>query len=107
MLAIAAILLAIVIPWLLTSFDIDLSLASLGVLALGGVHVVFATLSSSGRPRTAGRARLLALVHGLGIVARRFHLAARGRIAELGVSRGVRAAGHRVGVRFAVAAVSR
>jgi hypothetical protein len=68
LLAIAAILLAIVIPWLLSSFDIDLSLASLGVLALGGVHVVFATLSSSGRPRTPGRARLLALVHGLGIV---------------------------------------
>jgi hypothetical protein len=68
LLAIAAILLAIAIPWLFSSFDIDLPLASLGVLALGGVHVVFATLSSSGRPRTAGRARLLALVHGLGIV---------------------------------------
>ncbi len=67
LLAIAAIVLAIVIPWLFTSFDIDLSLASLGVLALGGVHVVFATLSSSGRPRTQGRARLLAFVHGLGI----------------------------------------
>jgi hypothetical protein len=68
LLAIAAILLAIVIPWLFTAFDIDLALASLGVLALGGVHVVFATLSESGRPRTRGRARLLATVHGLGIV---------------------------------------
>jgi hypothetical protein len=68
LLAIAAILLAIVIPWLFTPFDIDLALASLGVLALGGVHVVFAALSESGRPRTRGRARLLATVHGLGIV---------------------------------------
>jgi hypothetical protein len=68
LLAIAAILLAIVIPWLFTPFDIDLALASLGVLALGGVHVVFATLSESGRPRTRSRARLLATVHGLGIV---------------------------------------
>jgi hypothetical protein len=68
LLAIAAILLAIVIPWLFGSFEIDLALASLGVLALGGVHVVFAALSQSGRPRTPGRARLLAGVHGLGIV---------------------------------------
>ncbi len=68
LLAIAAILLAIVIPWLLTPFDIDLPLASLGVLALGGVHVIFAALSESGRPRTRGRARLLATVHGLGVV---------------------------------------
>ena len=68
LLAIAAILFAIVIPWLLNSFDIDLSLASLGVLGLGGVHVVFASLSASGRPRTPGRARLLAAVHALGII---------------------------------------
>jgi hypothetical protein len=68
LLAIAAILLAIAIPWLFSSFDIDLSFASLGVLALGGVHVVFAALSASGRPRTSGRARLLATVHGVGIV---------------------------------------
>jgi hypothetical protein len=68
LLAIAAILLAIVIPWLFSSFDIDLALASLGVLALGGVHVVFATLSASGRPRTGARARLLAAVHAFGIV---------------------------------------
>ena len=68
LLAIAAILLAIVIPWLLSSFDIDLPLASLGVLALGGVHVVFAALSESGRPRTTGRARLLSAVHALGVV---------------------------------------
>ena len=68
LLAIAAILLATVLPWLFSSFDIDLALASLGVLALGAVHVVFATLSAQGRPRTPGRARLLAVVHGFGIV---------------------------------------
>jgi hypothetical protein len=68
LLAIAAILLAIVIPWLLNSFDIDLPLASLGVLALGGVHVVFAALSAQGRPRTRSRARLLAAVHAMGII---------------------------------------
>jgi hypothetical protein len=68
LLAIAAILLAIVLPWLLSSFDIDLPLASLGVLALGGVHVVFAALSESGRPRTTGRARLLSAVHAIGVV---------------------------------------
>lgn len=68
LLAIAAILLAIVIPWLFSSFDIDLALASIGVLALGGVHVVFAAVSASGRPRTPGRARLLSAVHALGIV---------------------------------------
>src|SRR5262249_41353792 len=40
----------------------------LGVLALGGVHVVFAALSSPSRPRTRGRTRLLAFVHALGII---------------------------------------
>ena len=68
LLAIAAILLAIVVPWLFSSFEIDLTRASLGVLGLGGVHVVFAALSSPGRPRTPGRSRLLAAVHALGIV---------------------------------------
>jgi PAS domain-containing protein len=68
LLAIAAILLAIVVPWLFNSFEIDLTRASLGLLALGGVHVVFASLSSAGRPRTRGRARVLAAVHALGII---------------------------------------
>jgi hypothetical protein len=68
LLAIAAILLAIAIPWLFGAFEIDLGRASLGVLGLGGVHMVFASLSSAGRPRTPGRSRLLAAVHALGIV---------------------------------------
>ena len=67
LLAIAAILLAIIVPWLLSAFDIDLASVSLGVLALGGIHVIFATLSQSGRPRTRGRSRVLASVHALGI----------------------------------------
>jgi hypothetical protein len=68
LLAIAAILLAVVLPWLFSSYEIDLTRASLGVLALGGVHVVFAALSSPSRPRTRGRTRVLAFVHALGIV---------------------------------------
>jgi hypothetical protein len=68
LLAIAAILLAVVVPWLFSSFEIDLTRASLGVLGLGGVHVVFAALASPGRPRTPARSRLLAAVHALGIL---------------------------------------
>ncbi len=68
LLAIAAILLAVVLPWLFSSYEIDLTRASLGVLALGGVHVVFAALSSPSRPQTRRRARLLAFVHALGII---------------------------------------
>ena len=68
LLTIAAILLAVVIPWLLSAFDIELAAVSLGVLALGGIHVVFTILSQSGRPRTRGRTHVLAGVHAFGIV---------------------------------------
>lgn len=68
LLAIAAILLAIAIPWFFSSFDINLAMASWGLLALGGVHVAFAAASAPGRPRTVSRARLLALLHALGVI---------------------------------------
>ena len=68
LLAIAAILLAIGVPWLFSSFEIDLARASWGLLALGGVHLAFAAASSPGRLQTAGRARLLGVLHAIGII---------------------------------------
>ncbi|MEJ1963315.1 MAG: hypothetical protein WDO56_17850 [Gammaproteobacteria bacterium] len=68
LLTIAAIVFAVAVPWLFSSFEIDLTRASFGVVGLGGIHVAFAALSSRGRPRTAGRSRLLAAVHALGMV---------------------------------------
>src|SRR5687767_14343879 len=68
LLAIAAILLAIVIPWVFSAFEIDLAHASWGLLALGAVHVAFAAASAPGGPRTVGRRRLLAGLHALGVI---------------------------------------
>jgi hypothetical protein len=68
LLAIAAILLAIAIPWFFSSLDIDLAMASWGLLALGAVHVAFAAVSAPGRPRTVNTVRLLAGLHALGTI---------------------------------------
>jgi hypothetical protein len=68
LLAIAAILLAIAIPWVFSAFEIDLARASWGLLALGAVHVAFAAASAPGGPRTVGRRRLLAGLHALGVI---------------------------------------
>jgi hypothetical protein len=68
LLAIAAILVAIAVPWLFSSFEIDVARASWGLLALGAVHVAFAAASAPGRPRTRVRRRLLSLLHACGII---------------------------------------
>jgi PAS domain-containing protein len=68
LLTIAAILLAIMIPWVFSSFGIELARASWGLLALGAVHMAFAAASAPGKPRTAGRVRLLAGLHALGVI---------------------------------------
>lgn len=68
LLAIFAILLAVVLPWLVTAFEIDVIRASWGLLALGGVHVGLTLASAPSRPRTALRARGLSALHALGII---------------------------------------
>jgi PAS domain-containing protein len=65
LLTIFAILLATTLPWLLSSFEIDLIAASLGLLALGAVHFGFSVLA---RPAGAGERRtLLSALHIVGV----------------------------------------
>ncbi|MEP7246604.1 MAG: hypothetical protein ABI885_23395, partial [Gammaproteobacteria bacterium] len=68
LLAIFAILLAIVLPWLITPFDIDVVRAAWGLLALGGVHMGLTVASAPSQPRTTLRQRGLSALHALGII---------------------------------------
>ena len=69
LLTIFAILLAVALPWFASAFDIDFAGASLGLLALGGVHLAFTAVSSPKRGPTPWRARALGALHALGIIA--------------------------------------
>lgn len=65
LLTIFAILLATALPWLLSGFDVNFIVASLGLLALGAIHLAFSTL---GRRLRAGERRgVLTALHVLGV----------------------------------------
>jgi PAS domain-containing protein len=68
LLAIFAILVACALPWLISTFPIDLVPAALGLLALGALHVAFSIASAPGRPRTSLHTRALSALHALGII---------------------------------------
>jgi PAS domain-containing protein len=66
LLTIFAILLATVVPWLVSGLDINFIAACLGLLALGAIHVAFTVI---GRPARSGERRLvLAALHIVGIL---------------------------------------
>jgi len=69
LLAIFAILFAAGLPWLVSSFDIQLGPALLGLLALAAIHVGFTVLTAAPAPgMNRGRRLALALLHALGVV---------------------------------------
>ena len=68
LLTIFAILLAAGLPWLVSSFAMQIGAALLGLLALTAVHVAFTVLVSPSTVLGAGRRRVLALLHALGVV---------------------------------------
>lgn len=66
LLTIFAILLGTVVPWLLSSLDINFVAACLGLLALGGIHISFTVV---GKPVRVGERRpVLTLLHVVGIL---------------------------------------
>jgi PAS domain-containing protein len=66
LLTIFAILLATVVPWLVSALDINFVAACLGLLALGAIHI---SLTMIGKPARAGERRpVLASLHIAGIV---------------------------------------
>lgn len=66
LLTIFAILLATVVPWLVSALDIKFVAACLGLLALGAIHIAFTVV---GKPVSIGERRpVLTLLHVAGIV---------------------------------------
>jgi PAS domain-containing protein len=68
LLTIFAILFAAGVPWLASSFEIDIGAALLGLLALTAIHVAFTILAAPGKSLPAGRRRTLTLLHAIGVV---------------------------------------
>jgi hypothetical protein len=67
LLAIFTVLLSIVLPWFISSFEVDLMHAATGLLALGAVHIAFTVVCAPHRPATVRRRRMLAVLHALAI----------------------------------------
>jgi hypothetical protein len=67
LLAIFTILLAIVLPWFVSAFEVDLVRAAWGLLALGAVHIAFTVVCAPNRPATEWRSRSLGILHALGV----------------------------------------
>jgi PAS domain-containing protein len=66
LLTVFAVLLATAVPWLLSAFDINFLAASLGMLALGAIHIAFSVLV---RPERSGERRpLLTSLHVAGVL---------------------------------------
>jgi PAS domain-containing protein len=68
LLTIFAILLAAGLPWLVSSFEMQLGAALLGLLALTAVHVAFTVLVGPTTGLNGGRRRALAVLHAIGVV---------------------------------------
>lgn len=67
LLTIFAILLSVGVPWFVTSFDIQIWAALLGLLVLAGIHVAFTALAAPHRTATAWRKRALTGLHVIGV----------------------------------------
>jgi PAS domain-containing protein len=68
LLAIFAILFAAGLPWLVSSFDIQLGPALLGLLGLAGIHVGFTLLTAPAPGIHRGRKLALTILHAVGVV---------------------------------------
>jgi PAS domain-containing protein len=68
LLTIVAILIATLVPWILNGFEVDIGAASWGLLALGGIHIAFATLASRTALHGRWRDRSLTLLDVVGVI---------------------------------------
>jgi PAS domain-containing protein len=68
LITIFAILFAAGLPWLTSSFEMQIGAALLGLLALTTIHVAFTMLAAPGQSLSAGRRRTLTLLHAIGVV---------------------------------------
>jgi PAS domain-containing protein len=68
LMTIVAILVATGVPWFASGFEVDIGMASWGLLALGGIHVAFTMLASPSRSHGRWRDRALTLLDVLGVI---------------------------------------
>ena len=68
LMTIVAILVATGVPWFASGFEVNVGMASWGLLALGGIHVAFTMLASPARLHGKWRDRTLTLLDILGVV---------------------------------------
>jgi PAS domain-containing protein len=67
LLTIVAILAATGLPWLASGFEVEVGMASWGLLALGGIYIAFATLASPTRSHGRWHDRALTLLDVAGV----------------------------------------
>ena len=68
LMTIVAILVATGVPWFASGFEVNVGMASWGLLALGGIHVAFTMLASPSRVHGRWRDRALTLLDILGVI---------------------------------------
>jgi PAS domain-containing protein len=68
LMTIVAILVATGVPWFASGFEVNVGMASWGLLALGGIHVAFTMLASPSRVHGRWRDRALTSLDILGVV---------------------------------------
>ncbi len=68
LMTIVAILVATGIPWFASGFEVNIGMASWGLLALGGLHVAFTMLASPSRSHGRWRDRMLTILDIVGVV---------------------------------------
>ncbi|HTW37777.1 MAG TPA: PAS domain-containing protein [Steroidobacteraceae bacterium] len=68
LLTIFAILFVAGVPWLVSSFELQIGAALIGLLALTAIHVAFTMLAAPSKALHPGRRRALALLHAVGVV---------------------------------------
>jgi hypothetical protein len=69
LLTIAAVLIAVALPWFANGFDVDVGMVAWGLLGLGAVHVAFSMLGSPDRTPGKWQGRLLTLLCLAGVAA--------------------------------------
>jgi PAS domain-containing protein len=68
LMTIVAILVATGVPWFASGFEVNVGMASWGLLALGGIHVAFTMLASPARAHGRWRDRALTFLDILGVI---------------------------------------
>jgi PAS domain-containing protein len=67
LMTIVAILVATCVPWFASGFEVNVGMASWGLLALGGIHIAFTLLASPTRVHAKWHNRVLTLLDVLGV----------------------------------------